>query len=266
MLAAPPGPNEPYHIPPSPPECPDCNGAGYYLEAVPYGHPNFGKLLPCRCKLAEQARHAAQRRGEVLARLRQEMGTLADCTFALELPPEYTAAERRDLQRAIQIARGYASDPQGWLYLYGPSGAAKSHLAAAIGNARAQQGDRVAYASAPALLRFIRSGFKDGSADERVAALTVTDLLILDDLGTEYHAAAEIGRMDHANATLFEIVDARINYARPTVITSNMARREHEPRIASRIAQAVREIYLDLPDYRELLLRRRTAAEKRGAA
>jgi len=37
------------------PACPHCDGAGYYKEPVPFGHPHFGVLFPCVCKLAEQA-------------------------------------------------------------------------------------------------------------------------------------------------------------------------------------------------------------------
>lgn len=262
VLAAPPSKNEPAFIPPLGPDCPDCGGAGFYKEAVPYGHPNFGKLFPCRCRLQAEARAASARRETTLARLRGEMGKLADCTFAIEIPQEYSRDERQSLIRARDAATFYAASPRGWLYLYGPTGAAKSHLAAAVANAHALAGWRVAYASVPALLRFVRAGFKDNSADERVQALMLVDMLMLDDLGTEYHAPAQDGRIDHANATLFEILDARCNYARPTVITSNMGRRDHEPRLASRIAELTTEIYIDVPDYRELLLRRRANAQE----
>jgi DNA replication protein DnaC len=34
-------------------ECPICGGLGYVRENVPIGHPDFGKMFPCRCKMAE---------------------------------------------------------------------------------------------------------------------------------------------------------------------------------------------------------------------
>ena len=46
--------------------CPHCNGAGWYKEAVPFGHPRFGEPLPCACKLAERealAQRQQQRAG-----------------------------------------------------------------------------------------------------------------------------------------------------------------------------------------------------------
>ena len=39
--------------------CPECGGIGYYKEAVPFGHPRFGMLVPCKCKLADRARRTA---------------------------------------------------------------------------------------------------------------------------------------------------------------------------------------------------------------
>ena len=33
--------------------CPVCKGAGYLVKDVPYGHPDFGKLYPCQCKVEE---------------------------------------------------------------------------------------------------------------------------------------------------------------------------------------------------------------------
>ncbi len=42
------------------PECPLCRGLGYVRDDVPVGHPHFGKLFPCRCKLAEIEQQAGQ--------------------------------------------------------------------------------------------------------------------------------------------------------------------------------------------------------------
>ena len=56
-------------------------------------------------------------------------------------------------------------------------------------NTLAVDGHGVTYASVPDLLRFIRRGFGDGAADERLDALMQVDVLILDDLGAEYLTA-----------------------------------------------------------------------------
>src|SRR5690348_11318051 len=35
--------------------CPLCRGVGYLRFDVPVGHPNFGRVLPCECKLRDLA-------------------------------------------------------------------------------------------------------------------------------------------------------------------------------------------------------------------
>ena len=61
--------------------CPHCNGAGWYKEAVPFGHPRFGKPLPCACKLAEREVLAQRRQQERLQQLIGVAGRFATATF-----------------------------------------------------------------------------------------------------------------------------------------------------------------------------------------
>lgn len=249
-LMAPPTPNEPDAIPERH-ECPDCNGAGWYLEAVPFGHPNFGKLLPCRCTKALRETHLRARRLEILSELQDDLGSeLWHCRIeSFDVTRGCDASSRKTLERATLAASGFLSDPRGWLYLYGAAGVGKSHLAAAVALAWAEAGrGRVAYASVPKLLRFIRSGFRDGSGDARLSALQLVDLLILDDLGTEYHKNGE--GFSHTDSVLFELINERYLYDRSTIITSNLEVGELEQRIGSRIRGKARLIFMDNDDQR----------------
>jgi hypothetical protein len=167
--------------------CPECAGAGYYTLAVPAGHPDFGKLLPCACLVrrreAQVLGRAAQRREALLAELSRTLGRLSAArfeTFDLKRPladlvwgGETFAVDmqRLALAQALEDAQRYADHPQGWLYLCGPCGAGKSRLAAAIANHVATRSLGAAYASTPDVLRFVRRGIADGAADERLDAL-----------------------------------------------------------------------------------------------
>ena len=51
--------------PPDVPTCLRCRDAGYVRFNVPITDPNFGRLIPCECRLREQER----RRHEELLRL-----------------------------------------------------------------------------------------------------------------------------------------------------------------------------------------------------
>lgn len=255
-LTAPPTPNEPFPIPVPPPRCPDCGGDGFYKEAVPFSHPNFGKLFPCRCTLERRSRREQERQTAILGQLGRELGELAGRRLDTFDPARAEKGEqRKSLEAALAAAWEYvAALPRidlgqaNWLYFWGPCGVGKSHLAAGIAYLAAEQGYRASYASAPALLRFLRDGFKDDSENARMLALQVVDLLILDDLGAEYHRSEG----DWADQTLFELVNARYLYSRATIITSNLSIADLplDTRTKSRICGRAREILIFGDDQR----------------
>jgi DNA replication protein DnaC len=95
----------------------------------------------------------------------------------------------------------------------GPPGTGKSHLAQAIGFAVLQQGHRVLYREAHALVEELADAQLAGTRKAALALLTTVPLLIIDDLGMRKlpHTAAE---------DLLEIVMRRYERA-STLITSN---------------------------------------------
>jgi DNA replication protein DnaC len=95
----------------------------------------------------------------------------------------------------------------------GPPGTGKSHLAQAIGRAAIQQGYRVLYREAHALLEELADATVDGTRKEYMAELASVPLLIIDDLGMRKlpHTAAE---------DLLELVMRRYERA-STLLTSN---------------------------------------------
>jgi DNA replication protein DnaC len=95
----------------------------------------------------------------------------------------------------------------------GPPGTGKSHLAQAIGFAVIQQGHRVLYREAHALVEDLAEAQLAGTRKAYVAFVTTVPLLLIDDLGMRKlpHTAAE---------DLLEIVMRRYERA-STLITSN---------------------------------------------
>jgi len=241
--------------------CPDCAGAGYYTLAVPVGHPDFGKLLPCACRMRAREQRAQEQQAQhaqtLLAELARTLGRLAYArfdTFELERPlVEFVWSgatfpvdvQRQALMQALDDAQRYAELPRGWLYLCGPCGAGKSHLAAAIAHTLATSGQGVTYASVPDLLRFVRRGFEERTADERLDALLAIEVLILDDLGAEYLTA-------WAQEQLFVLLNARYLANRATVLTSNDRPEALPARWQSRIAELAQLIWMPISDYRQL--------------
>ncbi len=197
-------------------------------ENVPVGHPDFGKLFPCRCKQAEVK---AQRREQLRALSNLEhLSRMTFETFVPEgygLPPDKAA----NLRFVYDLARRYAQNPEGWLILFGGYGCGKTHLAAAIANQIVERGEGVLFVVVPDLLDHLRATYGPNSPvtyDQRFDEVRNAPLLILDDLGTQ-------SGTQWAQEKLFQILNYRYNARLPTVITSNHSLEEIDLRIRSRM-------------------------------
>jgi DNA replication protein DnaC len=205
-------------------ECPACRGAGFVRMDAPVGHRNFGRLIPCECKIQEREE---RRRREFL-----ELSSLApfeDWTFETFDP------DIQGVRNAFEVCVEYAQNPTGWLYLVGGYGCGKTHLAAAVANyAMAHQRMYPLFCVVPDLLDHLRAAFapdQGSTYDDRFQKIRGADLLILDDLGTE-------NTTPWAREKLFQVINFRYNEQRATVITSNRNMDELDGRIASRLADA----------------------------
>ncbi|MCU0510684.1 MAG: ATP-binding protein [Anaerolineae bacterium] len=226
--------------------CPVCKGKGFLLRDVPYGHADFGKLIPCRCT---EARIALDR-SRALHGL-SNLGGLERMTFDTFLPDGLGLPDSvsRSLHRAYEICLDFAQRPRGWLVLLGGYGAGKTHLAAAITNFNIEMGRPAMFVVVPDLLDHLRAAFgptSESGVDERLDTIRETPLLVLDDLGAHHSTP-------WAQEKLFQILNHRYNGRLPTVITTNQRLEELDPRIASRLADLdLSQIYeIPAPDFRQ---------------
>jgi DNA replication protein DnaC len=191
-----------------------CQGAGYLTKDVPYGHPDFGKLYPCKCKLEELEEKRSQDLRQV-----SNLVHLSSMTFE-SFVPEGNALnlnQSRNLRLAYEYALTYARDPQGWLLFRGGYGCGKTHLAAAIANYRLLHGHPALFVVVPDLLDKLRAAYSPTSAvtyDQRFEEIRTHPLLILDDLGSQSNT-------QWADEKLFQIFNYRYNAKLPTVLTTN---------------------------------------------
>jgi DNA replication protein DnaC len=167
-------------------------------------------------------------------------------TFSLR-ERELTREQVESLRQALTFARHYAAHPEDWLVLTGGYGSGKTHLAAAIANARRAMGDHnVLFVVVPDLLDHLRATYAPDSHvsyDTRLDQVRNAPLLILDDLGT--HSATP-----WAQEKLYQIFNYRYNARLPTVITIADGV-EVDARLKTRLfnVQRCTLLRLDVPGY-----------------
>ncbi|MGH2443243.1 MAG: ATP-binding protein [Chloroflexota bacterium] len=217
---------------PKQPVCTICQGAGYLRYDVPADDPHFGELVVCDCTRAELE---AKRQRFLLER--SQLADLQHFTFETFLlkfrqgaPPPHSPDAGYHLARKYADATSEMAQP--WLFLYGTKGTGKTHLAAAIGNARIARGQPAIFMVVPDLLDHLRATFSpnsDTSYDDLFESLRNTSLLILDDLGTQTATP-------WAREKLYQLINHRYNRRLPTVITMNQEEAEDiDPRLWSRM-------------------------------
>jgi DNA replication protein DnaC len=219
--------------------CPICQDAGYLRADVPHGHPSFGRIFECECKKKEKN----QRRAEEIRQL-SNLDAFTDHTFE-DFEPTIPGTEE-----AFEAALAFAQEPDHrWLFLSGPCGVGKTHLAVAIAKYAMQWHQMSVYfAVVPDLLDHLRATFdpKSGSAyDDRFTSIRNAPLLVLDDLGTE-------NATPWAREKLYQVINHRYSEQMPTVITSNVELRKVDDRIVSRMLdhRLTQYIEIDAEDYR----------------
>lgn len=225
--------------------CQICGGLGYLRADVPVGHPDFGQLVPCTCRLAE----LVERRVAALRTL-SDLGVLSRMTFETFVSEGHglTPDEQANLRWAYDDAHTFAMNPEGWLVLKGGYGCGKTHLAAAIANECVGRGQPVLFITVPDLLDHLRAAFAPSSPveyDTRFEDVRTASVLILDDLGTE-------SSTPWAQEKLFQIFNYRYNAHLPTVVTTNRDLEEIPLRLRSRLVDPdlTRIVSITAPDYR----------------
>ena len=208
--------------------CSLCGGVGFVVRDVPVGHPDFERLVPCQCRRETLREHYRTE----LCQL-SNIGQLSRMRFDNFIPEGIglDTVRQANLRLAFKRALTFATNPEGWLVILGKYGCGKTHLAAAIANARLERGEPVLFVVVPDLLDHLRATFAPNSTvryDEQFDKVRTAPLLILDDLGTE-------SSTPWAQEKLFQILNYRYNARLPTVISSNCELETIDGRLRSRM-------------------------------
>lgn len=137
----------------------------------------------------------------------------------------------KNLRAAKNFVRNFGTKMQNML-LYGPTGTGKTFLCNCIAGALMKEGWAVVYMTAAEYFRLM-ADMAFGRSEQTVEGLMdSTDLLIIDDLGTEIETTANVSLME-------ETIDRRFRKKQSTVISTNLTpediRHRYIERIGSRL-------------------------------
>lgn len=220
--------------------CEQCKDTGYI----------DGKMCGCMKKLLQSE---AYRRLNALTPL--SLSTFE--TFSLEYYPNSVEnggqkTQRQIMSDTLEFCVNYANkfslnSPN--LIMTGGTGLGKTHMSLAIANTAIQKGYGVVYCSVNNLITKLERehfGRDEGNTSQ---TLLDCDLLILDDLGTEFKNAFSC-------AEIYNIVNTRLMSQKPTIISTNLSISEmleyYTERFTSRIIGSYRRVPFVGKDIRQI--------------
>lgn len=202
------------------------------------------------CPLCQDSGYVNNRRCGCMEQLLRKLASeelagtgLGDFTFdnfSLELYGDPSVRESMSLIKhyCMEYARTFDPKCSGNLLFMGGTGLGKTHLSLAIAEAVIQKGHGVIYASMQNLMsrleeeRFQANSFAAYNQEEpeqRYLSMVLDcDLLILDDLGTEY-------LNQFVSSSIYNLLNTRLLQNKPTIISTNLLAAEIGKRYSDRL-------------------------------
>lgn len=223
------------------------------------GYPRDYLMTPYTCKKCEDTGfvngYFCECRKEILKEISKgELNNVSpskNCRFdnfdlnyyPLPFDDNLKISPRNRMAEVFNYLKEYAEDfheDSESLYFYGATGLGKTHLSLAIANTVTEKGYSVIYDSAQNILSSLeREKFSGTGAGKREKEILDCDLLIIDDLGSEFSTQFTI-------AAIYNIVNTRINTAKPVIISTNLSEEELEEKYTQRIASRIIGNYVSI--------------------
>ena len=178
-------------------------------------------------------------------------------TFSLEYYSKTSSGGKESdyvrMSRVLNMCRKYAgsfSNKSKSLLMQGGPGLGKTHLSLAIAREVIDSGYGVLYVSAPVILRQIEKEYFGSQNNESniLNNILECDLLILDDLGTEFEKKFTV-------SAVYNILNSRMLTSKPTIISTNLSlgdiEKRYDIRTVSRIIGTMERIEFVGTDIRQ---------------
>lgn len=205
--------------------CPECEDTGFI----------DGRMCECHKKLLAEISF------EKISEISAIKSSRFD-NFRLDFYPEAPDAKtgispRRRMKEILDYCKCYADDfgrNSDSIFMYGATGLGKTHLSLAIAAKAIEKGYDVAYYSAPNLLAQLeREKFgRSTETTDLYDTILNCDLLIIDDLGSEFSTQFTVSE-------IYNIINTRITYRRPVIISTNLSSQELETKYSERITSRI---------------------------
>lgn len=202
------------------PLCKACHGSGFVHPLDKKGRVDYSKNVSCKASdcLADSIQHYKES-GQYLE--------IKGISSRLQTFDQFLrrAGTEKSLTAFKQLAHGKTDKP--FLLCVGTPGCGKTHLSQALTTELNRRGIDAYYYRVPDLLKILRASMETHNTDEWLKSLAEVGGLVLDDYGLE-------NQTDWATASIEDIVDARWQEKRITVMTTNRDITELSPRLKSR--------------------------------
>ena len=208
--------------------CERCQDQGIYFVE--------GKAVICNCKLAE-IRNEHRNLSGITPYLQKQTFSAFDLSYYdNEKQDKNGMTYRNKAEKIYEEARKFVQNiasgevVEGMMFT-GPVGSGKTFLAAAIANGLIDCDCKVKFVVMPDFLDEIRDSYRlnaENSEKDLMAEIKHVPVLVLDDLGAHNYT-------DFAVRTIYAILNYRMNYQLPTVVTTNLSGEEIEKELGSRI-------------------------------
>ncbi len=227
-------------------QCPKCRDSGF-VE----GH-------PCACLLALYEDEKAKDLSALLRLGKESFGSF-DLGLYSDRPDPATGISPRQTMELVfdtcyDYALGFGADSQNLLFR-GGTGLGKTFLSACIARVVSERGHSVVYETAVDALgafeaqRFARSEEQAAEAGEAVRRLLDSELVIVDDLGTEMVT-------EMTKSALYTLINGRLIAGRKTIVSTNLSAKElvrrYTPQIVSRLEGEYQVLSFAGTDIRQL--------------
>ena len=206
------------------PICDRCGGSGYIGSAM------------CSC-LQELCRQEQKKELSLLAASDADFDLFRLDYYPAEFDRSLGASPRELMELNLNTCRKYATGfgmGSGNLLFSGGAGLGKTYLSACIARVVTDRGFSVAYESAGNLFAKLEKNrfHPDEDSQAEVNRLMQSDLLILDDLGTELPGSFVV-------SALYTLLNDRLMSGKPMIISTNFSvdelAKRYSPQIASRL-------------------------------